>query len=224
MIWRTALAVATMTLVVTGRQAAKPPTQHDYEPPTCEAGGPYECVPHHAIEFDGTGSYDPDGFIVSYEWSFGDGHTATGPLVTHRYELLGTYTVALLVVDNSNQSSLCETVARVVEPCGDCPPVCDAGGPYYGIAGTAVLFDGSRSIAPVPCIPIVHYTWSFGDGATGVGPQPTHTYSAPTWYDVVLTITDADGASSTCTTTAVIAKPSSVETTTWGRLKRALFK
>jgi hypothetical protein len=30
------------------------------------------------IAFDGTGSTDPDGTIISYQWDFGDGTQADG--------------------------------------------------------------------------------------------------------------------------------------------------
>lgn len=35
------------------------------------------------------------------------------------------------------------------------------------------------------------YTWSFGDGAVGSGPAPSHTYGAPGAYQVTLTVHDA---------------------------------
>ncbi|MCA1563963.1 MAG: PKD domain-containing protein, partial [Acidobacteria bacterium] len=51
--------------------------------------------------FDGTASWDPDGRIVSYLWSFGDGSAGYGALATHTYAAAGTYTVWLRVGDNA---------------------------------------------------------------------------------------------------------------------------
>ena len=56
--------------------------------------------PALACAFDGTGSSDPDGTIVSYAWNFGDGSTGTGPTPSHTYATGGTYTVTLTVTDD----------------------------------------------------------------------------------------------------------------------------
>ena len=55
------------------------------------------------VAFDGSASYDPDqgGSIVSYEWDFGDGNTATGVTTSHTYQLAGTYTAILTVTDDA---------------------------------------------------------------------------------------------------------------------------
>lgn len=45
-------------------------------------------------------SYDPNGSIVSYSWSFGDGSTASGENVKHTWTTAGEYTVELLVTDD----------------------------------------------------------------------------------------------------------------------------
>ena len=50
--------------------------------------------------FDGSGSSDSDGNVVSYAWSFGDGSTASGASVNHTYSSDGTYTVTLTVTDD----------------------------------------------------------------------------------------------------------------------------
>jgi PKD repeat protein len=58
------------------------------------------------VTFDGSGSTDPDGSVVSWIWSFGDGYTGTGAVITHTYTMSGmTYTPSLTVVDNRGGSS-----------------------------------------------------------------------------------------------------------------------
>ena len=56
------------------------------------------------MTYDGSGSFDPDGTIVAYNWIFGDGETATGRLVNHTFQKRGTYRVQLTVVDNSSET------------------------------------------------------------------------------------------------------------------------
>jgi PKD repeat protein len=64
-------------------------------------------IPEHPgrdeiVTFDAAGSYDRDGFIVSYKWNFGDGNitTTTDPIITHVYASEGTYILNLTVTDN----------------------------------------------------------------------------------------------------------------------------
>lgn len=52
-----------------------------------------------AVYFDATASYDPDGAIATYEWSFGDGATGEGISTTHIYETSGSYEAGLTVSD-----------------------------------------------------------------------------------------------------------------------------
>ena len=62
------------------------------------------------VNFDASGSTDPDGSIANYAWEFGDGNTGSGVTPTHRYGAAGTYTVSLVVTDNQGLSSV--AVAR----------------------------------------------------------------------------------------------------------------
>ena len=55
---------------------------------------------------NGSGSSDPDGSIVSHEWQFGDGSTATGATPpAHTYVAAGTYDVTLTVTDNAGATN-----------------------------------------------------------------------------------------------------------------------
>lgn len=55
-----------------------------------------------AVSFSSTGSYDPDGSIVSYVWNFGDGSApVAGATASKTYTTPGTYSATLTVTDNS---------------------------------------------------------------------------------------------------------------------------
>jgi PKD repeat protein len=82
------------------------------------------------------------------------------------------------------------------------PPVANPGGPYAS-EGT-VSFNGAGSSDPDANVPLT-YAWDFGDGSTGTGVSPSHTYAADGPYTVSLTVTDAKGLAGTAvTTTATI--------------------
>lgn len=65
------------------------------------------------VTLDGAGSSDPDGSVVSYQWSFGDGSTASGSRVSHVYAAVGTYTAALTVTDNSGATNTARRTVTV---------------------------------------------------------------------------------------------------------------
>lgn len=75
-------------------------------PPTADANGPYSCTRLQSVTINGSGSTDPDGNIVSWEWDI-DGHSASGEIVDFDCSGLapGDYTVILTVTDNDGASS-----------------------------------------------------------------------------------------------------------------------
>lgn len=71
-------------------------------PPVAAASAsPASGVAPLTVNFDSSGSYDPDGTIASYLWNFGDGTPAsTTASTSHVYSNSGTFTAVLTVTDN----------------------------------------------------------------------------------------------------------------------------
>ncbi len=174
------------------------------QPPVAVPGAPYTGTAGASIAFNGSGSYDSDGTIVAYAWDFGDGMLGSGATTSHVYANPGSYTVTLSVTDNAAATGMATTVANVnpVPPQVNQPPIAVVGGPYTGIAGMSITFDGSRSNDPDGSI--ASYAWSFGDGSAGSGVSPAHTYASAGVYPVTLTVTDNQGASNSSMTDATV--------------------
>ncbi len=71
------------------------------------------------VSFDASGSIDPDGAVASYQWTFGDGSSqvTNTPSVTHVYAAGGTYTAAVVAVDNQGLSGAAASISvSVVAP------------------------------------------------------------------------------------------------------------
>jgi len=72
-----------------------------------------------AVVFDGSASMDPDGDdIVSYEWLFGDGSSASGAEVSHTYTSAGDFTVRLTVRDTYSAVGVIEKSITVGDGTG----------------------------------------------------------------------------------------------------------
>jgi PKD repeat protein len=134
--------------------------------------------------FDAHPSRDPDGTIVSYAWSFGDGTTGSGVMAHLTYAAGGTYTVTLVVTDDGGATSQTSTVINV-----NAPPVAAF---TSTCSGLTCSFDASSSSDSDGTV--ASYAWNFGDGATGSGVTAAHTYAEGRTYTVGLVVTDNGGA------------------------------
>jgi PKD repeat protein len=85
------------------------------QPPIADPDGPY-VFPLNAGPFDGTGSSDPDGDPLTYEWDFGDSSTGTGGTPSHTYADAGIYDVCLTVNDGYVDSAQECTMAVIYDP------------------------------------------------------------------------------------------------------------
>ena len=132
------------------------------EIPVADPGGPYAGTAGATIQFDGSGSTDPDGHLpLRYQWDFGDGTSGSGVAPFHAYVSGGTYTATLTVTDALGAAGVpVSTTATVTAATTDL--VRDAfsrtGGPGWGTADAGGLWridadvissfsvDGSRGL------------------------------------------------------------------------------
>jgi len=155
-----------------------------------------------AVDFDASLSSDPDGDPLTYTWDFGDGSTATGVSPSHVFQSTGTYTVKLIVSDGQAST---ESIVTIFAGIGNEAPIAIFNAtPTTGDAPLLVSFDASLSSDPDED-PLT-YSWTFGDGATGTGVSPTHTYVNGGVYTATLTVSDGQ-ASTTATQTITVIAP-----------------
>ena len=151
------------------------------------------------IAFDVTAS-DPDGEPIASLTASGlpPGATfAANPTNTSgafswtpNFSDAGVYSIVFTAA-NAQASSQTTTIAVAVSP--NAAPTASAGGPYTGVAGSPVEFDGSATSDPDGNA--LTYAWDFGDGSSGTGVTPSHVYASGGAYSAVLTVAD-DGAPS----------------------------
>ncbi|MBS1582033.1 MAG: PKD domain-containing protein, partial [Bacteroidetes bacterium] len=140
---------------------------------------------------------NPGNATQAYHWSFGDGTSGWGPMPTHTYAAPGQYHACLTVWtwDPATQDTCfadhCEWV--MVQGGGHSP--CDSlfqVGYTYGQQGPHVAFHAQAAGDGV------HYSWSFGDGTFGMGPNVEHTYAPGEYYACVRAWAHLPGAIDTC--------------------------
>ncbi len=78
------------------------------QPPFANAGPDQYVTVNQTVYFNGSGSYDPDEDILTYNWDFGDGNSTgwqSDCNTSHSYDLAGEYTVTLTVSDGEFEDS-----------------------------------------------------------------------------------------------------------------------
>lgn len=127
--------------------------------------------------------------VQNWSWDFGDGGTSNEANPVHTYAAEGTYTVVLTVsTANGCTSTFQETLVL------QAPPECEAW--FYYVQDNAndllsvQFFDHSLG-------DITAWSWDFGDGNSSNEQNPVHTYASGGDYDVTLTVSTANGCTST---------------------------
>lgn len=130
-------------------------------------------------------SWDMDGTIVTFRWTFGDGSSSAVQNPTHTYSTPGIYVVTLTVTDNEGATGTLVTNAAATKP-----PIASF---TYTCGRLACGFDGSSSTDPDGSI--ASYEWYFGDGSSGTGAVVNHAYATAGVYGMSLTVRDNLGIS-----------------------------
>jgi len=159
---------------------------------------PLNPVENETINFDASTSSDSDGSIVSYEWDFGDGSTATGMTVSHSYGATGKYKVTLTVTDSDGAQKSIYKYVTVSEAGSNTPPVPSfTYSPSNPSPGDSVSFDASASYDEDGTIQL--YIWDWGDGSQleeKTLPTVIHSWNTDGEYTVTLTVRDNNGSES----------------------------
>jgi PKD repeat protein len=171
---------------------------------------------NQTVTFDATGSSDPEGQALRYEWDLdGDGafDDGTGQTITHAFSTGGNKTIQLRVTDPQNNSDVETRIVTVGNRSPTAsftfrgtspvtPDVPDVGEPI-NFESTSTDPDGDQTI--------IDWDWDLDDDGQfddASGPTVQHAYSTPGNKTVGLRVTDSSGAThSTTRTVPVNAAP-----------------
>lgn len=136
----------------------------------------------------------------AYLWDFGDGSTSTAADPAHTY------------VNNSLFLSIHTVTLTAYSPAG-CQATATQNVMVYPAPDFSFVAQPDSGCSPLQVtlpsvVGAVSYTWDFGDGSTGTGPTPTHTYFNATTNNQVFSITligsNAFGCVDTATASVVV--------------------
>ena len=156
------------------------------------------------ISFDGTGSYDPDGTIATWSWTFGDTTSGSGSMVSHSYTTSGIYTVTLTVTDNGGYTGSTSSSITIT----DRPPtVSSTPSPTTPSPGQTVTLT-INAADPDGTISTTRVDWGDGtvDNLSAVT-SDSHTYAltgSSTSYTFTITVTVTDNSGSTASTNSQV--------------------
>jgi PKD repeat protein len=164
------------------------------------------------VAFDGSGSNDPEGSTLTFDWDF-DGNGTFGesslPNPTHTYQTNGTYAARLRVTDTAGLNG----TATVTITVGNTAPTATISQPASTLrwrVGQSVAFAGSATDPEDGSLPASALTWSlvmnhcsiptschqhfiqqFAGVSSGTFTAPDHEY--PSYLTLTLTATDRGG-------------------------------
>ena len=131
---------------------------------------------------------------TSYLWDFGDGGTSTAVNPTHTYVNTSLFLAIHTVTLTAFSPAGCQSTATQQVMVYPLPDFSFTAQPDSGCSPLTVTFPSV--VGAVSC------NWDFGDGSTGTGPSPTHTYINSTAANVLFPITLVGSNAFGCADTA----------------------
>lgn len=145
-----------------------------------------DCI-HSTIDFIDQSTGDGTHTINKWVWNYGDGSLpdtlSAGPF-SHLYGTEGLFTVKLKVFDTNNcYDSIVSTQAvDITQPIA-----------AFGVADTVKCSANLVQFIDSSHGKELQYTWDFGDGSTGTGSSPSHSYASEGIYTIKLSLLDKFG-------------------------------
>ena len=168
-----------------------------------------------AVNFNGGGSTDPEGGVLTYEWTFGDGSpvvTTASPTTSHTYAA-GSYTASLVVIDPPGSRSAPATTG--ITSGTNTAPSASIAGPSSFRVGETITVSGSATDAEQSSFPPSAFAWEVlrhhnthtHPWASGTGTSFSFAAPAPedllattdSYVEVRLVVTDSGGLTGTAT-------------------------
>ncbi len=134
------------------------------------------------MRFNATGSTAPGG-VADYSWQWNAVTNAptvetTKPKISNKFPAAGLYSIGLAVFGQNGQSI---GTGGIINTGHNGFARGFTFSPSSAAAGHVVRFTGLTKVSRHP---VTNYLWEFGDGSTGSGRSPKHTYAHPGTYTV----------------------------------------
>lgn len=173
-------------------------TAVDQKPPIADAGSDQTVLVGTTVLLDASGSTDPDGEIVKYEW-LEDSYVLNESMVFEHIFLKGVHHITLVVTDNDGASGTDD--AMITARSSMDLPEADAGADREALEGTEVVLDASRSSGEN-----LTYQWIL-NGTTISEERMFYHLFDPGAYTVTLVVTDEYGCTDTDEVSVAITAP-----------------
>ena len=217
------LTLALTTLIITISCKSNPTTSENTAPTALFIINPTSGTTITTFTFDASGSSDnedaTDVLQVRWDWNndgVWDTDYSTAKTATHQYDIAGTYTIVLEVMDSEGlTNTITKTVTVSIANTG--PTASFTVNPAIGTVNTIFNFDASGSSDNEDATDVLQVRWDWNNDGTydtnySTTKTTTHQYTIEGSYTVKLEVKDSEGWVHNTTTIVTVQRPSTVVT------------